>query len=271
MSIIHAIILGLLQGLTEFLPVSSSGHLTLVPQIFGWEELDPSIEKTFDVALHAGTLIGALIYLRKDVTQIIVSFFRGLRTRHLDKYAKLGVLLLVSSIPGALLGAALESWISKTLDKPALVASALLIGAIILYVCDKNKGTKTEDEFSFSTAVITGASQALALQPGVSRSGITMSALRMQGFSRATSARLSFLMLLPIVAGAALYTGTKTMLGDGIPSDLVTPMIVGVITSAITGWLAVFWLLKLVQTKTFTVFVIYRIVIAILIFAWIIF
>lgn len=271
MPIIHAIILGFLQGLTEFLPISSSGHLTLVPQIFGWEELDQDIEKTFDVALHAGTLIGALIYLRSDVLQICSSVLKGIASRSFDKHAKLGMMLLVATIPGAILGAVLEEWITGNLSKPVLVASALLIGAIVLYICDRNKGTKDKDEFSLLPAVITGASQALALQPGVSRSGITMSALRIQGFSRETSARLSFLMLLPIVAGATLYTGVKTFLGEGVPDDLVLPMVVGVITSAITGWVAVFGLLKLVQTKTFTIFVIYRIAIALMVFAWIIF
>ena len=271
MPIIHAIILGLLQGLTEFLPISSSGHLTLVPQIFGWKELDPSIEKTFDVALHAGTLIGALVYLRKDVAQIIKSFFSGVKTKHFDQHAKLGIFLLVATIPGALLGAVFEDWIVDNLSDPALVASALLIGAVVLFVCDKSKGTKREEKFSLQPAIITGASQALALQPGVSRSGITMSVLRAQGFSRETSARLSFLMLLPIVAGASLYTGGKTLLGDGIPDNLVLPMIVGVITSAVTGWIAVYGLLKMLQTKTFTVFVVYRIVVALLVFAWIIF
>lgn len=271
MPIIHAIILGFIQGLTEFLPISSSGHLTLVPEILGWNELDPSIEKTFEVALHVGTLIGATVYLRKDVAQILTSILSGLKTRKFDNYAKFGFLILLSSIPGAMLGALLEDWITTSLSGPLVVATALFVGAIILYICDRNKGTKPAESFNVSSAVYTGAAQALALQPGVSRSGITMSALRVQGFSRDAAARLSFLMLLPIVAGASLYTGTKTVLGDGIPNDLVVPMIAGVITSAITGWIAVFGLLKLVQTRSFTVFVVYRIVVAILIFAWVIF
>lgn len=270
MPIIHAIILGIIQGLTEFLPISSSGHLTLVPQILGWEELDPSIEKTFDVALHAGTLIGAVVYLREDVKQILMSLLSSLKTKKLDKHGKFGILLLVTTIPGAILGALLEDWISESLSAPWLVASMLLIFGIVLYFCDKVVGAKESQEFNFRNAVLTGAAQAVALQPGVSRSGITMSALRLQGFSRDASARLSFLMLIPIVAGATLFTGGKTILGDGIPSDLVVPMIVGVFFSAITGWIAVFWMLKLIKTRSFTIFVVYRIVAALFVFAWII-
>lgn len=270
MPISHAIFLGFLQGLTEFLPISSSGHLTLAPQILGWKELDPSIEKTFEVALHAGTLIGALVYLREDVLRIITSLLSALKTKHLDSYAKLGLLLLVASIPGALLGAAFESIIAEQLGEPALVAGALIFFGLVLYVCDRFSPIRQEKVFSLKDAVFVGASQALALQPGVSRSGITMSALRVRGFSRESAARLSFLMLLPIVAGATLYTGTKTALGDGIPSDLVVPMIAGVITSAVTGWLAVFGLLKFVKSHSFTLFVVYRVVVGVGIFAWII-
>lgn len=268
MPIIHAIILGLIQGLTEFLPISSSGHLAVVPQLLGWEELSPSVEKTFDVALHAGTLIGAVAYLNKDVRRIVLSLWNGLRTRKMDDYAKLGLLLVVTSIPGALLGALLEETISEHLGKPALIASMLIIFGLLLFVCDRIQGDRNDTSFSMKDAVVAGASQALALQPGVSRSGITMTALRLRGFSRESSARLSFLMLIPIVAGAALFTGTKTIAGEGIPSSLVIPMIVGVIVSAVTGWIAVYGLLKIVRTRSFTGFVIYRVAAGLGIFLW---
>lgn len=271
MPIIHAIILGIVQGLTEFLPISSSGHLVMVPQLLGWKELDPSIEKTFDVALHSGTLIGAIAYLHKDVRRIIVSIFKWLRTREMDKYAHLGLLLLVTCIPGAILGALFEDFISENLGKPAFVATNLIVFGIILWFADKLKGHRKDTNFEIKDAVVAGASQAFALAPGVSRSGITMTALRARGFSREASARLSFLMLIPIVAGATLFTSAKTMTGDGIPSNLVLPMIVGVLASAITGWFAVFILLKIVRTHSFTIFVVYRIAAGLGIFAWLIF
>ena len=271
MSIIHAIILGLVQGLTEFLPISSSGHLVVIPELLGWESLDPQVEKTFDVALHSGTLIGAVAYLHRDVLRIISSLFKWLKTRELDAWAKLGLLLSITSIPGALLGALFESYISRNLGKPWLVATMLVVFGIALFIVDKLKGHRLDKDFEIKDAVIVGASQAFALQPGVSRSGITMTAMRALGFTREASARLSFLMLIPIVAGATLYTSTKTFAGDGVSSDLVWPIIAGVITSAITGFFAVYILLKIVRTKSFTPFVIYRIAAGLFIFAWIIF
>ncbi len=269
MPIIHAIILGFIQGLTEFLPISSSGHLVIIPKLLGWEALDPSIEKTFDVSLHAGTLIGAVAYLHKDILRIISSLFNWIKTRQMDIYAKLGFLLLLTTIPGALLGATLENFISENLGTPFLVATMLIVFGIALYIADQFKGQKKDSDFKIVDAIIVGASQALALQPGVSRSGITMTALRSRGFSREASARLSFLMLIPIVAGATLYTSVKTFTGDGIASEMVWPMIAGVTTSAITGFFAVYILLKIVKSKSFTPFVIYRIAAGLFIFAWI--
>jgi len=269
--IIHAIILGLVQGLTEFLPISSSGHLVVIPELLGWKALDPSVEKTFDVALHAGTLIGAIAYLHRDVRRIIFSLLRWVKTRELDSYSKLGFLLLVTTIPGALLGALFESVISEKLGAPALVATMLIVFGVALYIADRFQGQRKEAVFTLKDALIVGATQAFALQPGVSRSGITMTALRARGFSREVSARLSFLMLIPIVAGATLYTSAKTFTGDGIPNNLLWPMVAGVTTSAITGFFAVFILLKIVRTYSFTPFVIYRIAAGILIFIWLFF
>ena len=271
MPIIHAIVLGLVQGLTEFLPVSSSGHLIVIPDILGWRTLDPSVEKTFDVALHAGTLLGAIAYLHKDVLKIISSLLNLIKTRELDSYSKLGFLLLVATIPGAALGAIFESFISENLSEPFVVAVMLIVFGILLYIADRFNSERREAVFGLKDAVLVGASQAFALVPGVSRSGVTITALRTRGFSREESARLSFLMLIPIVAGATLYTSTKTMARGGISSDLIWPMVAGVTTSAIAGFFAVFILLKIVKSKSFTPFVIYRIVFGLLIFVWLFF
>lgn len=271
MPILHAIILGIVQGLTEFLPISSSGHLSLIPQLFGWNDLSESANKTFDIALHGGTLIGAVAFLRKDIYHIIQGCFAALKNKKMNTKAQLGLLILVTSIPGALLGALFEDQIAQHLSKPALIATMLIAFGIILFLADKLKGHRHIDEFSIKDAVIVGAAQALALQPGVSRSGITMTALRAKNFSREASARLSFLMLIPIVAGATLYSGSKGIVKGTISSEMIPPMIAGVITSAIVGYFAVFYLLKLVRDKPFTMFVVYRILAGIGIFAWIIF
>lgn len=226
---------------------------------FSSTELDQYTEKTFDVALHAGSLLGALYYLREDVKQILKSLLKYTKTRVLDSHAKFGLLLLVASIPGAIFGALFQSFIVETLTTPLLIAIALIVFGLVLYVCDKYSKSEPEKIFTLKDALIVGASQALALQPGVSRSGITMSALRVRGFDRTSAARYSFLMLLPIVAGATLYSGAKTVLGDGIESNLIMPMIVGTIAAAVSGWFAVYWLLKIVKTRTFTMFMVYRV------------
>lgn len=273
MSIIHAVILGILQGLTEFLPISSSGHLTLVPIIFNWSE--PIFQsgheaqyKTFEVALHAGTLIAAVAYLREDVIKILSSLFSSLKTRKLDTNGKLGLMLLLSAIPGAFFGAVFEDVINEKLGKVPLVASMAIIFAIILYACDRIIGKKKVADFIFADAGLAGVAQATALIPGTSRSGATMSYLRARGYSRSDSARLSFLMLIPIVAGATLFSSAKTITGGGIPSGLAMPMLVGFVVSAIVGWLAVFGLLKLLQTHSFTPFVVYRIIVGVAVLIW---
>lgn len=269
MPILHAIILGLLQGLTEFLPISSSGHLTIAPEILGWHDgLTDSQYKTFEVALHAGTLIAAVGYLRADVLKIIKSLLSGIKTRKLDFDGKLGLMLAVSAIPGAILGALFESVISDKLGNIALVASLVIIFGVVLYVCDRINGNKGKEEFNFKDAILAGTAQAVALAPGVSRSGATMSFLSARGYSRKDSARLSFLMLIPIVAGATLFSAAKTVKDGGFPSELVMPMLVGFVVSAIVGWFAVFGLLKMLQTKSFTPFVIYRLLAGSAVLVW---
>lgn len=261
MPILHAIILGLLQGLTEFLPISSSGHLTIAPEILGWNDgLSNSQYKTFEVALHAGTLIAAISYLRADILRIIKSLLVSIKTKELDFDGKLGFMLLVSAIPGAILGALFENIISEKLGNVGLVASLVIIFGIVLYVCDRINGNKPKEKFNFRDAFFAGTAQAVALAPGVSRSGATMSFFSARGYSRADSARLSFLMLVPIVAGATCFSAFKTVKDGGIPSDLVLPMLVGFVVSAIVGWLAVYGLLKMLQTRSFNIFVVYRLI-----------
>ncbi|MCU1459701.1 MAG: putative bacitracin resistance protein [Actinomycetia bacterium] len=266
MPIIHAIVLGIVQGLSEFLPISSSGHLILVPELFHWTELTDhaTLNKTFDVALHFGTLIGAVAYLRRDVWKYICAALRSIRVRSIQSTdARVAWLLLLATIPGAAIGALFESPIDDHLGQPVLIGVMLILGAFILWWADQSKGRRVVDSMSTRDAVIVGTAQAIALQPGISRSGITMSAARWLGFSRDESARLSFLMLIPIVAGASLYKGTKMFANGGIPAGFGGAFFWGIVSSAITGWIAVFFMLKFLRTHSFFPFVVYRVIVGV--------
>ena len=262
MSIFHAIVLGITQGLSEYLPISSSGHLILVPWLFGWHDFagNDHLKKTFDVALHMGTLAGALAYFRADVMRYSRASLRMLA--HRDEKTtdgRIGWLLLLSAVPAAIVGAALDNTIEKLDDKIWLIAVMLIALGLLLLVADRLTGRRQVDEFRMRDAVFMGTAQLIALQPGSSRSGLTITAGRWLGFDRDSAARLSFLMALPITAGAGVYKLADVLRNGGIPSDLRGPFIVGVITSGITGWFAVWGMLKYIRTRTFTPFVVYRV------------
>jgi undecaprenyl-diphosphatase len=259
--IIHAIILGLVQGLSEFLPISSSGHLLLVPWLFGWNDFSSlSVEKAFDVALHLGTLIAALAYFRRDVVVYVREGTRLVlkRERPSTPEGRLAWLLVLSALPGAAVGALLEKSIDEKLGKPVLIAVSLIVFGLLLGYVDRRRGERKIEEYSKRDAIIVGAAQVLALNPGTSRSGITMTAGRFLNFNRDSAARLSFLMSLPITGGAVAYKGLK-LAKDGIPTGLAVPMVVGIVTSALAGWLAVWGTLRWVRSRSFAPFVVYRI------------
>ena len=262
MPIFHAIVLGLVQGLSEFLPISSSGHLLLVPWLFGWNDFkgNISIEKAFDVALHLGTLVAALAYFRRDAVLYVREGTKLVmhRDRPSTPEGRLAWLLVLSALPGAAVGALFEKSIDEKLGKPVLIALSLIGFGLLLAYIDRRAGQRKLDEYRRRDAIIVGAAQVLALNPGTSRSGITISAARFLGFNRDTAARVSFLMSLPIIAGAVAYKGLK-LAKDGIPHGLAGPMLVGVITSALAGWLAVWGTLKWVRTRSFAPFVVYRV------------
>lgn len=262
MPIIHALVLGLVQGLSEFLPISSSGHLLLVPWLFGWNDFDDSgTQKAFDVALHLGTLIAAIVYLRADVVRYIRAGVRLVVKREAPASVdgRVAWLLLLSTIPAAAIGAVFEESIDEHLGKPAIIAVSLIVFGLLLGVADRATGRRDVDRFSARDAVIVGAAQALALNPGTSRSGITMTAARSTGFSRDAAARLSFLMMIPVTGGAVVFKMAGLLSDGGIEPDLRIPMLVGILTSGVSGWFAVWGLLRLVRTKTFTPFVVYRV------------
>ncbi len=254
MPILHAIVLGIVQGLTEFLPISSSGHLALVPWLFNWKELtnNPDLNQTFDVALHIGTFVGALAYFWRDIWSIVTN-----RARH-----RLGVLLLLSTIPAGLVGLLFEEKLADANE--ALIGVMLIVFGLVLAYVDRRIATRTAEmgdaPFGPRDALIMGLAQAAALQPGVSRSGVTISAGRLLGFDRESAARLSFLMAMPVIAGAGAVKGLKVLADGGLAPGLAAPFAWGMVASAATGALAVWFLLRLVKTRSFMPFVVYRVV-----------
>ncbi len=262
MPILHAIVLGLVQGLSEFLPISSSGHLLLVPWLFGWNDFagDPQIEKAFDVALHLGTLVAVVGYFWSDLVVYVREGVRLVvkREKPVDPQGRLAWLLVLSSVPAAIAGAIGEKYIDEKLGKPLLIAISLIVFGLLLAWADRRAGTRSLDDYTAKDALKVGAAQVLALNPGTSRSGITMTAARFIGFTRDAAVRASFLMAIPVTAGAIAYKMAK-LVKDGIPNGLALPMIVGIITSGLAGWLAVWGTLKIIRTRSFMPFVIYRV------------
>jgi undecaprenyl-diphosphatase len=220
-----------------------------------------STEKAFDVALHIGTLIAAIVYFRHDLVVYVREGTRALfqRRKPVTQEGRLAWLLLLSTVPAALVGAVFEDQIDEGLGTPTIIAVSLILGGLLLEWADRSSGRRDIEQFSARDAIVVGAAQALALNPGTSRSGITMTAGRFRQFNRDAAVRISFLMMIPVTAGAVLWKGIG-LAGDGIPEGLAVPMLVGIVTSAISGWLAVWGLLRFVRTRSFTVFVVYRVV-----------
>ena len=261
MPILHAIVLGIVQGLSEFLPISSSGHLELVPWLFSWRELSdaPELSKTFDVALHIGTFVGAVAYFRADLVRLGRAGLRSVRRRRVEAPdERLAWLLLLSAVPAAVTGVVFEGVIEEHGGSPWLIGVMLIVFGLVLWAADRLPEKRDVGEFGVRQALVVGLAQAAALQPGVSRSGATISAGRALGYTRDAAARISFLMSLPIIGGAGLYKGLDVMTGDGIPPGFGPAFAWGMAASAVTGFAAVWLLLRYVRTRSFLPFVVYR-------------
>ena len=259
----HAVVLGITQGLSEFLPISSSGHLILVPWLFGWEELtgaaNADLNKTFDVALHVGTIFASLVYFRKDLARLAGAALASIRQRAVTTTdQRLAWLLLLSSVPGAIVGAGLEGSINEHLGEIWLIAVMLIVFGLLLLVADRLPSDRGEGDYGPRQALTMGLAQAAALSPGVSRSGITITAGRFLGFDRNAAARLSFLMSMPITGGAALYKGAELAV-DGLPPGTAAAFFWGIVASGLTGLAAVWLVLRVVRTRSFLPFVVYRV------------
>lgn len=259
MNPLHAALLGALQGLTEILPISSSAHLILVPWLFHW----PESGITFDVALHLGTLIALSCYFWRDVMELTRKFIDGLMRRGKDGQAdRLPFYIIAGTIPAAIVGKTLEGPIEDIFrSSPALIAIFLILFGLLLAFADTTGAKRLRmDNVTLKFAIIIGLAQCLALVPGVSRSGITITAALLLGFNRETSTRFSFLLSLPIVAGAAALK-LGELARHGIPPGEVAPLLIGIATSALFGYLSVAFLIRLVQRYSLYPFVWYRLVV----------
>ncbi len=260
---LQAIVMGIVQGLTEFLPISSSGHLIIVPYLLGWD--DPFLQSlAFSVVISAGTLAALLVYFREDWARLIPAGLATIRDRSFndDPDRKLAWLIAVATIPAAIAGVLFNDVFEQAVRQAGLVAVMLLVGAAILWLADRwGAKQRNENELGFPTAVGIGAAQALALIPGVSRSGISISAGLFAGLTREGAARFSFLMATPITTLAVAYETVKLIRGDVAGVEWV-PLIAGTIAAFISGMLAIAVLLRFVRTHSYGIFVAYRIVLA---------
>ncbi|MEX2274101.1 MAG: undecaprenyl-diphosphatase UppP [Actinomycetota bacterium] len=267
MSIFQAIVLGITQGVTEFAPISSSGHLILVPWLFGWDKLgDADLDKAFDVALHVGTLVGAVVYFRRDLLRYLRAWIGSIRHRRISTSdERLAWALVIGTIPGAIVGALFESFIQDELGQPWLIAVMLAVFGVVLYAVDKRMAqTRSIEDVTVKQGGILGIAQALALQPGVSRSGVTITAGRLLKLDRSSAARFSFLLSIPIIAGAGLFKGIE-LVRDGFPSGSTGVFIAGMVSAAISGFLVIAFLLAYLRRRDFALFMWYRLGVAALV------
>lgn len=253
MEIYQALILGIIQGLTELLPISSSAHLTIIPWIFNW-----TIPESFDVALHFGTLLAIVIYFFKDWLELIIGGYKYVVKKEKTVQGRMFWYIVLATIPGGIVGFVLDTFLSGVLNRPIIIAIALTVMGIILYFVDKKSKSQTEyEQMTLKQTFLIGVSQALAFIPGVSRSGITMTTARAMGVKREAAAKYSFLLSTPIV-----FAATVLKFKDFI-FDL--PFIIGVLASFVVGIMVIKFLLKYLQKGSFKAFAIYRIIAGLLI------
>jgi undecaprenyl-diphosphatase len=257
----QALILGITQGATELLPISSSGHLILVPWVANWRYLEEHADfnKTFDVALHLGTLVAVVAYFWADLVSYVGAWVASVRARAIrTNHERLAWAVLFATIPAALAGAAGESAIEDHLGQPWQIAIFLAVFGVLLWVADRRPERMEIDDLSMKSAFVIGVSQILALMPGVSRSGITITTGRFSGLTRDAAARFSFLLLIPIVLGAVLYKGLKHVVLNPLPAGSTGPFVVGTIAAAAVGLVAIDVLLGYVRRRDYSPFVLYR-------------
>ena len=264
----QAFVLGIVQGLTELLPISSSGHLILVPWGADWRYLKEhnSFNQTFDVSLHLGTLVAVGAYFWRDIVQLVRAWLGSIGRRRIESSdERVAWFVLVATIPAGLAGFLGEDVIAEVLGEPWQILLLLAGGAVLLLWADRSPQSRAMGDLGLRQALVMGFAQALALAPGVSRSGITITAGRFMKLDRDSAARFSFLLLIPAVLGAVLLKGVKDVLLGDLPSGWHGPFVVGTLAALGSGLLAIDWLLGYVRQHTYGVFVVYRLAIATLV------
>jgi undecaprenyl-diphosphatase len=264
----QALVLGVVQGLTELLPISSSGHLILVPWAAEWTYLEQNdrFNQTFDVALHLGTLVAVAAYFWSDLVRLVRAWLGSLARRGIDSSdERIAWFVVVATIPAGLAGLVGEDLIADHLGEPWQIWILLAGGALLLLWADRSPQSKAMGDLGLRQAVVMGLAQALALAPGVSRSGITITAGRFMKLDRDSAARFSFYLLLPTVLGAVLLKGIQDVLLGELPDGWTGPFLVGTLAALGSGLLAIEWLLGYVRRHTYGVFVVYRLIVAALV------
>ena len=261
----QALVLGLVQGLTELLPVSSSAHLILVPWAADWTYLEEHdrFNQTFDVALHLGTLVAVVAYFWADIVRIVRAWLGSVRHRRIESADEhIAWFVFVATIPAGVIGLAGENAIADHLGEPWQILILLALGALLLLAADRSPETRAMSDLGLRQGLVMGFAQALALAPGVSRSGITITAGRFMRLDRDGAARFSFYLLVPTVLGAVLLKGLKDVVFGDLPSGWAGPFLVGTLAALGSGLLAIDWLLGFVRRHTYGVFVAYRLALA---------
>jgi undecaprenyl-diphosphatase len=270
-TLLQALVMGVVQGLTEFLPISSSGHLIIVPFLFGWD--DAFINSlAFSVMLHIGTLLALLVYFRSDWVALVPAGLGAVRDRSFqgDPTRRLAWLLVAATIPAALAGLLLDDLIETAFREVGLVAVTLVVGGGVLWLADRQGARhKGVNDVGLRTALAIGLAQALALIPGISRAGISISAARFAGLDRPAAARFSFLMATPVTAGAALFELRRLVAGEAGVDVNVEALAVGMVAAFVAGAVAIGGLLRYLRSSSLELFVWYRLVLAgVVVVAW---
>jgi undecaprenyl-diphosphatase len=266
MSLLQSIILGIVQGLTEFLPISSSAHLVIVPYILGWHISEQSAF-VFDVLVQLGTLLAVFAYFWNDLVQIILAFLKGLwqRKPFQDEYARLGWFLILATIPAGILGLLIKDQVEKAFSSPLATGFFLLLTAALLVIAERvGKRQRDLKATTWVDALWMGIFQSIAIFPGVSRSGATISGGMNRNLDRISAARFSFLMSVPVLLAAGLLA-TKDLLNTPNLGSLVPPILAGFVSAAIVGYLSIRWLLAYLTHRPLYIFAIYCLVVGILI------
>jgi undecaprenyl-diphosphatase len=265
---IQAAVLGLVQGLTEFIPISSSGHLILLPWLFKWN--DPFIDSlAFSVMLHMGTLVALLVYFWRDWLVLVPAGLASIRDRRIgdDPDRRLGWLIVVATIPALIVAPLLNDTIESHIREAATVAILLCVGAAIMWLADRWGTRQREMEsLSYAGAFGIGVAQVLALVPGISRSGVSISGGLFLGLNREAAARFSFLMATPVVAGAGLWEARKLVTGEAGVTPEWNLVLIGFVAAALSGLVAIRFMLAFLRRQPLTAFIVYRVLAAILVF-----